>query len=89
MSRTQVHRNSYRNLFELKIRFTLSGLSSSFETPDLALPIFAMEQSIRTPASYATDVGIQVMGRSTALSSSFASPSFVNEITFHRNHGIV
>jgi len=85
----QIHWNSYRNLFELKIRFTLSGLSSSFETADLMLLIFAMNESIRTPASYATAVGIHVMGRSTALSSSFALPPSVNEDMFHRKHGIV
>ena len=58
----QIHRNSCRNLFELKIRFTLSGLMSSFETADLILPIYAMDESIRTPASYETGVSIHVMG---------------------------
>jgi len=62
---------------------------SSFETADLILPIFAMDESIRTPAFYATDVGIHVMGRSIALSSSFALTPSVNENMFHWKHGIV
>jgi len=85
----QIHRNFVRDLFELKIRFTLSSLSSSLEKADLTFPIFAIDESILRPASYATDVGIHVMGRSIALSSSFALPSSVDEDMFHRKHGIV